>query len=175
MPMLEVYTRKKLDEATKRSLAEDLTRAVVEIETDEDSERARRSTWVLFPHLDAGDWAVGGRFDDRYADGQGVALVRFSVFEGVLDPQRVERTVKDITSMLRAALGTQDSEGRGNGIWIQILEYPDGRWGSRGAPQSVHDVARLLWKSPLDPRRTATLDALVTAKKKLKEYFGFPH
>lgn len=175
MPMVELFLRERIEQPAREQLAEDLTRTILQIEAGEVTEAGRAIAWVLFNDFAPAAWAVGGKLNDDYRDGHGVAFARITVPEASLDPQRKDEAVAKTTSLLRKAMGTDSADGTSKGIWVHIHEVPEGHWGALGKIQHLRDIGAMTSEAAPDTERSTKIKAYLKARAKLKEYFGFPH
>ena len=140
MTVLRVTTEPgKFDDATRATLAEALTMAVLDVEVGSDNEVARRGIMVLFDEQPAAGWAVGGRFDDRYVAPGGRVLVRAQVMDGVWTAARRTQLIERISTAI-AALGLGEDRGALASCWVLFDTIADGSWGAMGGPISLLDL-----------------------------------
>ena len=147
----------KFDEATRATLAEALTMAVLDVEVGSDNEVARRGIMVLFDEQPASAWAVGGRFDDRYVAPGGRILVRAQVMDGVWTSARRTQLIERISKAIAAALGLGEDRGALASCWVLFDTIDDGSWGAMGGPISLLDLlepGRFAEAQAADARRT---------------------
>ncbi|MDR5741150.1 hypothetical protein [Caballeronia sp. LZ016] len=136
MPFIEVTTREPNPPRTKESLAQALSKAMLDIEIGGPTEAASLRDWIWFRVLPTQDWAVGGRFDHTYVRGRTMCFARIIAPEAFLNTDLKLRAIAEITAHLRDALVVDPSDD-GTGIWVHVVEVPEGQWGAAGSPDPL--------------------------------------
>jgi phenylpyruvate tautomerase PptA (4-oxalocrotonate tautomerase family) len=106
MPVIEMYVPEgTVDEATKRTLHERVSRQVLEAEgvSYDTSPEAQAITWMLIRELPEGSWSVGG--SPLSSGDQPRFLTRVYVPRGSMDDQRRTAIVERVNEEIVAALG----------------------------------------------------------------------
>lgn len=153
MPFIEVTTREPLSAATKTELAENLSNTMLNIEIGGATDAALQRDWIWFKILPQQDWAIGGRFDGKHESGRTFCLARIIAPEGFLNTELKLRAIREVTRDLRRALAV-DTSDTGTGIWVHVVEIPDGQWGSAGAPEPLLALIDAMEGNVSSQRRT---------------------
>jgi phenylpyruvate tautomerase PptA (4-oxalocrotonate tautomerase family) len=127
MPFVEVFTREELSDEIPAKLAEELSNAMQTVEIGGTTESMKISDWMWSHTIPADSWAVGGRFDDRYAKGRKFALARIIAPQGLMNTELKSRAIKEVARVLKSALGISKAEDD-TGIWTYVVEVDDGQW-----------------------------------------------
>jgi phenylpyruvate tautomerase PptA (4-oxalocrotonate tautomerase family) len=107
MPVIEMYVQEgTLDEDTKNTLHDRVSRQVLEAEgaTYEESARAKAITWMMIHEIPAGSWSVGSEI--LSADEPRV-LTRVSVLHGSMDDERRADITARVNREVVSALGEE--------------------------------------------------------------------
>ncbi len=172
MPFIEVTTRGPIAAGTKAALARVLSDTMLDIEIGGPTEAACLRDWIWFRVLPAGDWAVGGRFDDTYVRGRTMCFARIIAPEGFLNTGLKLRAIAEITAHLRDALVTDPSDD-GTGIWVHVVEVPEGQWGAAGSPDPLLKLIAGM-DGTVSAERVAEIQARFAGIDRLKARFGIP-
>jgi 4-oxalocrotonate tautomerase family enzyme len=108
MPFIEMYIPEGVvDEQTKRTLHERVSRQVLEAEgaTYDESELARAITWMLIHEMPAGSWSVGSEV--LTADDVPRIVTRVAVPNGSLNEQKRRDIVARVNEEVVDALGEE--------------------------------------------------------------------
>jgi phenylpyruvate tautomerase PptA (4-oxalocrotonate tautomerase family) len=127
MPFVEVFTREKLSDEIRAKLAEELGNTMMTIEVGGPTESAKLVDWMWFHTMPADSWAVGGRFDNKYAKGRKFALVRIIAPQGLMNTELKSKAIKEIARVVKSALGVSKEEDD-TGIFTHLVETDDGQW-----------------------------------------------
>lgn len=172
MPLITVeYPAGQLSTAQKSSLAEDLTRVLLEIEGGGDTPFGRAGSWVRFRELAVGDWFVGGLNDGTYVSKSGLFLVNIFVPEGLLDQANKSRAHKAANEAIAAAIGIDADETRS--VWIQVNEWAEGSLASGGHTATLFGIASRAGH-PADHPVLEHPRAYFDAKDRLLDAHSFP-
>lgn len=172
MPMICVdYPSGQLSDEQKASLAEDLTRILLEIEGGGDTPFGRAGSLVRFRELPRADWFVGGKNDDTYVTRNGLFLVEIFVPEGLLDQDRVTLAHQQATQAIARIIG-MDASGLRH-VWIQIFEWPEGSLASGGQTATLFGIAKRAGHAADHPVLSFPR-AYFDAKHKLLDANNFP-
>ena len=126
----------------KASIADGVTGAFAAVEVGNDSDLIRKGFTVLFESLASDDMWLGANAAATLSPANRAALITVRVMAGPwTDPmktelfERVERIVREVGEIPRG--------DDGSGIWMTLIEVPDGGWGVAGSPVSIRDFAPL--------------------------------
>ena len=172
MPFVEIFTRERLPDEARGTLAEALTTTMIEIEVGEVTDDAREISLIWFHTLGETGWVTGGRLDDRYRKSRKFALARIITPEAFLTPELKQRAIREVTTHLREALGA-GPEDDGKGIWVLVIEVPEGQWGAGGEVIRLADVIRTM-RGTVSPERRAGMDRHFEGYAAMKAQFGIP-
>lgn len=172
MPMICVdYPSGQLSSEQKASLAEELTRILLEIEGGGDTPFGRAGSLVRFRELPRADWFVGGKNDDTYVVKNGLFLVEIFVPEGLLDQDRVTLAHQSTTQAIAQILGLEADALRH--LWVQIFEWPEGSLASSGQTATLFGIAKRAGH-PADHPVLEFPRAYFDAKQRLLNAYGYP-
>jgi len=172
MPFIEITTRGAIPRGAKASLAQALSTAMLDIEIGGPTEAALSRDWVWFRVLPAEDWAVGGRLDETYVRGRTICLARIVAPEGFLNADLKLRAIAEVTEAIRAAL-VGDPSDDGTGIWVHVVEIPDGQWGAAGRPDPLLTLIAGM-QGRVSAERRAEIRARFRGIDAMKTAFGIP-
>jgi phenylpyruvate tautomerase PptA (4-oxalocrotonate tautomerase family) len=163
MPMATVhYVKDAITPAQKEALGEEMTNVLLMIEGGQDTPGGRSIAWVMFNELDPSDWFIGGKTDNTYVAAAGKFLVVVAVPEGSMTKERKSMVHEEVNNVFLRLSGTEDVEGAGRAVWVQVNEIPEGHWGTSGKTAGVMGIAMvagLSRKSPILDYTRAYLDA----------------
>lgn len=152
MPMCTVhYPAGTLSDAQKTELGEELTAVLLRIEGGQDTPGGRSIAWVLFNEIPTANWFVGGRVDNQFVSAAGKFLIVVTVPEGSMDKARKSDVHREVNERFLKATGTENQEGAGRSVWVQIAEIPEGHWGTSGKTAGVMGIAMVAGLTPLSP------------------------
>lgn len=97
------------------------------IEIGRPTEFAKLVDCMWFHTMPAGNWAVGGRFDDTQVKERKMALARINAPQGLMNTESKSRLVKEGARALKAALGVGWEEDD-TGIFTMCVEIDEGQW-----------------------------------------------
>jgi phenylpyruvate tautomerase PptA (4-oxalocrotonate tautomerase family) len=108
MPFIEMYVPEgTLDEQTKRTLHQRVSRQVLEAEgaTYDESDLARAITWMVIHDVPVGSWSTGSEV--LTADDVPRILTRVAVPQGALDDEKRRDIVARVNAEIVRALGDE--------------------------------------------------------------------
>jgi phenylpyruvate tautomerase PptA (4-oxalocrotonate tautomerase family) len=152
MPFVEVFTREKLSDEIRVRLAEELGNTMMTIELGGPTESAKMVDWTWFHTMPADSWAVGGRFDDKYAKGRKFAYARIIAPQGLMTNELKSRAVKEIALVLKSALGIS-KEQDDTGILVNLIEIDDGQFGVGATIPTLFQLLDILGANVSEQRR----------------------
>lgn len=138
MPMIRVTLPSGLlQQAQRESLAEDLSAAIMKVETGgEDTPGFHAITALILDEIPPAAWTVGGQF----ASGPS-AIVEIRVPKDTLDPERRKAMVAASYEVL-VGISPELAEADGvRRIWTHLVEIED--WGVGGRIVSLADVVQV--------------------------------
>jgi hypothetical protein len=110
MPFVEVFTREKLADDVRAKLAEELSNTMQTVEIGGPTESMKMVDWMWFHTVPVDSWAVGGRFDDKYAKGRKMALARIIAPQGLMNTELKSKAIKEVARVLKSALGVSKED-----------------------------------------------------------------
>lgn len=135
MPMIDITLRRgTLDERSSAHLADELLSALLRWEGAPDNDEARSLAWAFVNDVD----------DIRVASSpSGRPHVRIGVTtpQGALDDARRAGLIAEVTRIVLAAAGEDDTPENAFRVWVQLHEIDDGCWGAAGRVWRFDDIA----------------------------------
>ena len=156
MPVIEMYVSQgTLDEESKRTLHERVSRQVLEVEgaSYDESPRAKAITWMLIHELPEGGWSIGS---ELLSAGDHRVLTRVSVPPGALTDELRAELASRVNEEIVAAVGQELADPTKN---ICLIDEQTNFSGG-GIVVSFEDVMRFVG---LDPETRQPLAAGVDA------------
>jgi len=172
MPFIEITTREAIPDEKKSVLAQALSDTMLNIEIGGPTDAACTRDWIWFHVIPAGDWAIGGRFDETYRRGRTMCLARIIAPEGFMNTELKLRAIAEVTADIRAVLEISSADD-GTGIWVHLTEIPEGQWGAAGKPTPLFSLIEGMGGTVSD-KRLEEMNAHFAGSSKLKKDYGIP-
>lgn len=172
MPFIRITTREAIPAKKKSALAQALSDTMLNIEIGGATDAACTRDWIWFQVIPAGDWAIGGRFDEAYRRGRTMCLASIIAPEGFMNSELKQRAIVEVTADIRAALALSPADD-GTGIWVHVTEIPEGQWGAAGMPTPLFSLIAGMGGKVSD-QRLDEMKAYFAGLEKLKTTFGIP-
>ncbi|XOV78077.1 MAG: 4-oxalocrotonate tautomerase family protein [Aestuariibacter sp.] len=174
MPMVTVHCVKgSLTSAQKTALGEEMTNVLLMIEGGQDTEGGRSIAWVMFNEMEPESWFVGGRTDNQYVSEAGKFLVVVTVPEGSMNKERKSLVHKAVNDSILKVTNTEGKVGAGRSVWVQVIEIPEGHWGTSGKTAGVMGIAKVAGLTPQSEILVYTR-AYLDAKGRWYDQAGYP-